>query len=93
MTKTYTKGKYELTHTRFINDFGFEQDSFQLTDTEARVNMPFTGMLKPSNATKESNLAELHFEYTDEDYEGMIVEQIELYESLPTKKSNNGRNY
>lgn len=78
MKKEYKKGKWLLTHERYIDDMGFERDAFDLFDTEKRVHRPFTGFPKVSNLTKDSPINLLGYDYTEKDYEEMINEQISL---------------
>lgn len=77
-TKEYKKDKWLLIHNRYIDDLGFEKDSFDLFDTEKRIHRPFTGKLKVSNNNRNSSIDKLGYDYTEEDYKEMINEEIKL---------------
>lgn len=77
MTKEYKQGKWVLTHRRYVNSFSFEEDAFDLFDTEQNVHRPFRGFPKAVNTGKDFPINKIGFEYTEEDYKQMIQEQIE----------------
>ena len=81
MSGKLTKGKYTLEHNRYIDDFGFEKDSFDLFDTEKRVHFPFHGFPKVSNMDKDFPINRIPYDYTKEDYEEMLNAQITKYET------------
>ena len=76
MEKKLTKGKYELNYLRYIDDMGFERDSFDLFDTEKRMHRPFMTAPKVSNVDRNSPINILGYEYTDEELEQILDEQI-----------------
>lgn len=78
MKKIIKKKKYIFTHERYIDDWGFERDGFDLFDSEKRIHYPFIGMIKVSNLTKNSPINKLGFEYTAKDYKEMIVVRFDI---------------
>jgi len=76
MKKEYKKGKWLLTHERYLDDMGFERDIFDLFDTEQRVHRPFHGMIKVNDKGINFPLNRIPFDYTEEDYKKMLEEQV-----------------
>lgn len=76
------KGKWELTHERYVDDMGFERDHFELFDTEKRVHIPFVGMIKVNNKGRNFPINKIPHTYTKEDYRQMLEEQISAYEVI-----------
>lgn len=87
MEKEYKRDKWVLTHHRYIDDMGFEVDSFDLFDTEARVHHPFMGYPKVANVGRDFPINKIPYDYTEEDYAKMMDEQ--LAKLTPPPKSNN----
>lgn len=79
MKKEFIKGKFLLTHYRYINDMGFEVDSFDLFDIEKRVHYPFVPFIKVHNKGPDWPINRIPYEYNDEDYEKMIDENVYKY--------------
>jgi len=75
MEKITTKGKYQLIHSRYIDDMGFERDAFDLFDTEQRLHRPFFGHVKV-NDKADCPINRISFDYTQDDYDIMLDEQI-----------------
>lgn len=76
------KGQYSLNHERYIDDMGFERDSFSLFDEATRTHYPFWGNPKVINKNLEDfPINRIPFEYTTEDYEEMLDEQIQKLKS------------
>lgn len=82
--KKLQRGKWLLTHERYIDDMGFEVDSFDLFDTEQRVHRPFWGTSKVSTADKNFPINKIAYNYTEEDYEAMLDEQVSRIKTKPT---------
>ena len=76
MKKELRKGKWLLTHERYIDDMGFERDCFDLFDTEQRVHRPFMGYPKVNDKGRDFPINRIPHEYTEEDYKKMLDEQI-----------------
>jgi len=79
MNKEYKKGKFTLNHNRYLDAMGFEKDSFDLIWIESDGVMhhrPFLGDLKVNVSDRNSPIGKIGFNYTDEDYEKMIDEQV-----------------
>lgn len=77
MIKEFKKGKWLLTHTRYVNDMGYEVDDFNLLDTEERINRPFLGKIKTAHASVSSVCRnKIPYNYTNDDYEQMLDEQV-----------------
>jgi hypothetical protein len=76
MKKEIKKGKYTLTHERYIDEMGFEQDSFDLFDEELRIHYPFLGKIKVSDKGKNFPINKIPHNYTKKDYQEMLEEQI-----------------
>lgn len=73
---TLQKGKWLLTHERYVDDWGFEVDSFDLFDQEKRIHRPFFGSPKVSDKGRDFPINKIPYEYTQEDYQQMMEEQI-----------------
>ncbi len=72
MTKEFKKGKYLLTHNRFINYMGLEVDNFDIFDTEERIHYPVTGFIKVHDKSKDFPINRIPYDFDDKDYEEMI---------------------
>lgn len=77
MKKETQKGKWVLTHERYVNDMGFEIDAFDLFDTEKRIHRPFHGNIKINDKGLDFPINKIPFDYTDKDYEEMLDSEIE----------------
>lgn len=77
------RGKYVLTHERIVDEMGFEQDNFDLLDIKKRIHMPFFGKMKVSNKDMNFPINKIPYQYTQEDYNEMLTEQITNYENIP----------
>ena len=76
INKETKRGKYTLTHERYIDYFGLEKDSFDLFNTKTRTHYPFFGLLKASDFGKDSPIGKIPYDYTEQDYEKMLDEEI-----------------
>ena len=76
MIKELQKGKWLLTHDRYVNDMGFETDAFDLFDTEKRIHIPFHGMIKLHNKGNDFPLNKIPYDYTVRDYEAMLDNEV-----------------
>jgi len=84
--KTITKDNYTLQYYRYIDDMGFEQDIFELIYTEPsghRILLPFFGDIKVNTKKRSDPINTIGYEYTDEDLERMLDEQIQKFKSYP----------
>ena len=70
------KGNYELRYERRIDDFGFEKDYMELFDIKARIQIPFLPPLKVSNNTSSTPISNLGYEYTQQDFDITLDEQV-----------------
>lgn len=75
MRKEFKKENFILTHSRYVDDFGFEVDSMDLFDEIKRVHYPFHGFPKVSNQDKNFPINKIPYNYTEEDYEEMLDKQ------------------
>lgn len=75
MEKIVTQGNFQLKHSRYINDFGFETDSFAIFDVVNRVNYPFHAPLKMHTKT-DYPINKIPYEYTDEDYKNILIDTL-----------------
>ena len=74
LIKQLKKGNLTLEHSRFIDEFGFLRDFFEIVKMHEdgfRIKKPFHGMLKVQNYSK-SDPIKLYTDYTEEDYEKMF---------------------
>ena len=81
MERIYKKENWVLTHNRYINELGFEVDSFDLFDEEKRIHYPFYGKLKVSDkkvSDKDTNfpINRIPYDYTEKDYAEMLDEEV-----------------
>ena len=73
---TFKKGKYVLIHDRGLDDWGFERDFFDIFDTELRVHRPFMAPPKVGDKGLDFHINKVPYDYTNEDYEKMLDEQV-----------------
>lgn len=81
MKRKFIKGKWTLTHDRFIDSMGFEKDSFDLFNSESRTHFPFLGKLKISEKGGNFPINRIPYEYNQSDYAEMMEEQVKKIES------------
>lgn len=82
--KTITKDNYTLQYFRYIDDMGFEQDSFELIYTEPnghRISMPFFGDVKVSVNRRDKSIGSKGYIYTAKDLDKILDEQIKKFKS------------
>ena len=92
----YQDGKWAIIHDRYLDDYGFEKDHFDLFDTEARIHYPFIGYMKVSNKGRDFPINKVPYDYTNEDYIKMMEVQVAKVEKrgyqpqdLTSKDNNN----
>lgn len=80
MKKEIKKGKWVLTHERYLDDMGFEEDAFDLFDNEKRIHRPFFGKFKIHDKGLNFPINRIPFDYTTSDYEEMLDEQVSKFD-------------
>ena len=76
--KLLKRDNYELNHSRYVDDFGIERDSFFFTEVDEkgwRTHRPFFAPLKVTNYHKNEPVPTTT-NYSDEEYEEMLSNQI-----------------
>ena len=82
MNKEIERGKYVLIHKRYIDDMGFEKDSFDLFNKETKIHYPFMGKIKTTKFDRNTSIGKIGYTYIKKDYQEMMNEQIEMVKKL-----------